>query len=294
MSASDEQGEMFGWLEGGRGVLGLVISLGGLQLYRILGAGTYDVRAVILAVSAICIVAGILVLAIVPELESEKSDDTGKITAKLVLKVLKMPGTWIAAAAIFMTYVFVGGGSYLNPYLEQGFGLTAVMAGSISAIRAEGTKIISGPVFGNISKKLGRSTGILCISFLVLAALSVVLLVAPTTSALLVPMIVVVIVVGFFSYGNRGVYWALIDEFQTPKYMVGTMVGVVSIIGFIPDAFLYSIFGAIMDHNPGIPGLRMIFGIFLGCAVFGFVCFLFGERIVKRLQAGKQTGGTHG
>ncbi|TQR15593.1 MFS transporter [Psychrobacillus soli] len=288
MSTSEEQGEMFGWLEGGRGVIGIIFTIGGLWLYQLLGAASSDLALVIQIISAFCILTGVLMFFMLPDIASE-DNDVGKVTAMQIITVLKVPTTWILAGIIFTTYIFAAGTSYLTPYLEFAFGLTAAMAGTVSAIRGEAAKIISGPLFGSISKKQGKSTGIMKVAFVSLVLLSILLMIIPSNPTFLFLMIFIVIALGFFAFGLRGVYWAVVDELETPKYMVGTVVGVASIIGFIPDAFIYTLFGGIMDANPGLPGFRMIFIIFIGVAVAGAIIAFIADRMIVKIQKKDKT-----
>lgn len=282
MASEDEQGEMFGLLEGGRGLIEIIFAMGLMAIFARLGSNADSLAMVIRVYSGITMISGILLAIFLPEIKGEASDE--EVTIGLIFEVLKKPTTWMLGGIIFTTYVFVGGGSYLTPYLELGFGLTVAMAGTISAIRGSAMKVLSAPIYGAISKKMGRSTPILLVGFIALMILSALLLIIPANPAFLPAMIAVVLGIGFFSYGQRGVYWAIIDELKTDTYMVGTTIGVASIIGFAPDAFLYPLFGSIMDNNQGLAGYRIIFLIFLAMATIGAVITFIAERRVVEIH----------
>ena len=60
-------------------------------------------------------------------------------------------------------------------------------------------------------------------------------------------------------YALRGVYFALLEENQTPKYLTGAAVGLVSVVGYTPDIFFPPIAGRILDANPGLIGHQNYF-----------------------------------
>jgi hypothetical protein len=51
-------------------------------------------------------------------------------------------------------------------------------------------------------------------------------------------------------------YFATIGEMETPKRIVGTTVGVISLIGFLPDAFIYIVIGHWQDTLPAAMAYR--------------------------------------
>ena len=51
----------------------------------------------------------------------------------------------------------------------------------------------------------------------------------------------------------------------------GTAAGVVSVIGFAPDAFLFSVYGKIIDSMSEVAGYKVMFGSLIGFCAVGFV-----------------------
>jgi len=60
-------------------------------------------------------------------------------------------------------------------------------------------------------------------------------------------------------FALRGIYFALLQEYKTPKYLTGASVGMISLVGFTPDAFFAPIAGRILDANPGLVGHQHYF-----------------------------------
>ena len=72
------------------------------------------------------------------------------------------------------------------------------------------------------------------------------------------------IYVNFFAtyigvYALRGVYFALLEENRTPRFLTGAAVGLISLVGYTPDIFFGPITGRILDTNPGIVGFQNYF-----------------------------------
>tara|TARA_B100000900_G_C20491358_1_gene679692 strand:- start:739 stop:1083 length:345 start_codon:yes stop_codon:yes gene_type:complete len=78
-----------------------------------------------------------------------------------------------------------------------------------------------------------------------------------------------------FVYALRGVYFALLEENQTPKNLTGAAVGLVSIIGYTPDVFFAPITGRILDANPGIVGHQNYFFFLSSIALIGAITVIF-------------------
>lgn len=281
MSTSDEQGEMFGWLEGGRGIVTMIYSFVGLWLFSFLGSKSSSLTVVFLIYSITVIVTGILVQIYIPEVENVK-EDVGKITVKNILKAFTYPVTWLLGFTILAAFMLLSGSSYLTPYMEVGFGLSAALSGTLYAIRANGIKFISAPIFGYLSKASKSSARVIKWAFVLLVAITAAFIFVPGNPAFLIPMIVITLLLGFFNYGIRGVYWVLIDELKTPEYMVGTVIGIASIIGFIPDAFIYTIFGNILDKYDTTQAYHIIFIILMVSCVVGAVTGFAADALVKK------------
>jgi len=100
------------------------------------------------------------------------------------------------------------------------------------------------------------------------------------------------ILVSFFAaYALRGVYFALLQETATPKYLTGTTVGMVSFVGYTPDIFFAPITGRILDAAPGLTGHQHYFLFLAGVAVMGLLVVTWLIWLNRRPQAEKRLMG---
>ena len=74
------------------------------------------------------------------------------------------------------------------------------------------------------------------------------------------PIIVASIFASLFGvFALRGIYFALLEETQTPPNITGAAVGMVSLVGFTPEIFFAPIAGRILDATPGAGGHLNVF-----------------------------------
>ncbi|STM22363.1 Inner membrane protein yqcE [Escherichia coli] len=84
-----------------------------------------------------------------------------------------------------------------------------------------------------------------------------------------------ILLLGFTCYASRGLYWACPGEARTPSYIMGTTVGICSVIGFLPDVFVYPIIGHWQDTLPAAEAYRNMVADGNGGACHGDCLYLF-------------------
>ena len=288
LAASDEQGQIFGFLEGGRSIVALGVNAVCLAAFTFLATKFTQVKgitAVVIIISVVQIVVGILFAVLLPKTNNETSTThSAKESLVGIGKCFKSPVTWCLAALIFTCSVMSTTASYYAPYLEGTSGLSSVASSIFSTLRASIITIIAAPFAGIMSKKMGRSTGIMIVACGGLVVLNLVLTATPGLTVPMLALMAIMLLVSFCYANNRAVYWAIIDEAGTPKYMVGTLTGLASMIGFLPDTFLNTLYGSFMDGHEFVTAYRMIFLFAAGASVLGLIGAFFGNKIVKRHQ----------
>ena len=72
-------------------------------------------------------------------------------------------------------------------------------------------------------------------------------------------------------------------EINIPIKVAGTAIGIASIIGYLPDMFLSTFFGSILDKAQGAAGYMQIFEILAVFCVIVVVisCFLYTKYVKK-------------
>ncbi|WP_250674057.1 MFS transporter [Paraclostridium ghonii] len=267
LGSREEQGALLGLSEGARGVGCLIAAFLTLWIFKKFGAenNIFSLKAVLMTYGVIMIALAILCWLFVPdgeEFKKEKinTEKSKSLTMSDIIYVLKLKTTWLCSAIIFGVYVVYACLSYTSSYLIDVFGMTMVTATFIGMIRNQFMRTVSPPLAGLVTAKtsLKSPTKILLIAAVINFISLVILFIAPTKQSLLIPMIGVVLVSSICVYVSRGMYFATIGEVNTPINITGTTIGVASVIGFLPDAFIYIIIGNWQDTLPVIQAYKNI------------------------------------
>lgn len=307
LGTPEEQGALLGFSEGMRGLGCLISAFVTLAVFKQFGAegNPFSFRAVIITYGIFMFLFAIACWFVVPSGKDVPAEKEGakepapKVTAKDIAGVLKRKTTWYCSMIIFGVYVVYACLSYTSSYLMDMFGMTMVTATLIGMIRNQVFRSVSGPVGGIITAKtpLKSPTKILIIASIIDLAALCTLLFVPSSKSLLVPMIAVVLLSAFCVYVSRGMYFATIGEVRTPKHIMGTTIGVASVIGFIPDAFIYIVIGKWQDSLPAQEAYRNMWLVgALGTVIALVFCILLVLEIKKQnsMAAEQQPSGEAG
>lgn len=286
LASSDEQGTMFGMLEGGRGILNMILNFAWVGVFAMFAnRGNLGMTVVVSAVSVLMIISGVLLGFLLPSMDSESATNTSiKDSLKSLLGAFKLPVTYVLAAMIFVPSAIAATASYYAPYLETVAGMSTVTSSTFAVVRGTVIPVIAALLCTLIVKKVGRSSRILVWSCIMLVALSVTLRVMPGTAAFLWPLMIVMCVITFFYSWCRSVNWALIEETGTAKIMVGSVTGIASLIGYLPDSFIHTMYGGWIDKYDFTTAYNKIFTFCIIVTVVGTVFAVAGERLTKKHQ----------
>jgi MFS family permease len=85
------------------------------------------------------------------------------------------------------------------------------------------------------------------------------------------------------TYSLRGLYFAIIEEAQTPIQMTGTLVGVISVVGFTPDIFMSLFIGYMLGENPTLIDYQNLFTTFTIIPIVGLLAALGFRKSISKL-----------
>jgi MFS family permease len=286
LATEKEQGTFFGILDGGRGVVeALLASLALFIFSGILGSSVevIDKRAALIAViymySAVLLVTSVLIWFFVQDDKKVLALDTDK---KEALKspafkfselgnLFKNKKVYLLGFIIFMGYAVFWTYYYLSWFLEVYVGIDPVsVAGTMVVVLW--MRPVGGFIGGYLGDKIGRTT-VQMISLSGAAACLIAISTIPVTgnTGLFQPII---ILLGIFLYAIRGTYWSLLGDLKLDALILGTAIGAVSFIGYLPDiilpsfnTFLWATFGDMGGFNAyfissailGIIGVGLVF-----------------------------------
>ena len=132
--------------------------------------------------------------------------------------------------------------------------------------------LVAAPLGGWLADKVFHSTlkwfvigsGFLGVSMLL------VVLVGPSANPLLIALLT--LIPGLFSMCLYGIMFSTMHEVNIPIKVGGTAIAIASIIGYLPDMFLQTYFGGLLDTH-GNAGYNMIFLILASfCVITAIIC----------------------
>lgn len=88
-----------------------------------------------------------------------------------------------------------------------------------------------------------------------------------------------VMVIG--TYSLRGLYFAIIEEAKTPIPITGTVVGIISVLGFTPDIFMSLLSGYMLGENPTVVEYQNLFQVFVFFPLVGLLATIGFRRVIR-------------
>lgn len=270
---SSEQGRVFGFYEGVGGAVGTLLSLLGFYFFSKYSDIVTGFKATTMMYSIASILVGIILYIVLKEKkleEREKLNKTNKINELSLLDIIKIPKVWLMSAIIFSVYIVFSSLTYLNPYMKEVFKAPLSLISLIAIFRTYFVKIIASPVAGVIADRIGSSTKLIFLGFILAAIIQGFFLITPGIPELMHVTFISMLILTILMFAFRGIYFAIIDEANIPINITGKVVGLISIIGFLPDAFYYTLVGRWLDKHGNI-AYEYIFDLSLGFSILGII-----------------------
>jgi MFS family permease len=89
------------------------------------------------------------------------------------------------------------------------------------------------------------------------------------------------VLMAFGTYSLRGLYFAIIEETKTPIQLTGTLVGIISVVGFTPDIFMSLFVGYMLGKNPTIVEYQNLYTTFTIIPIIGLLATLGFRKAIK-------------
>ena len=273
LGSPEEQGRLFGLLEGGRGIASTLISFAALAVCAKLGEGKLGMQGTITFYAVVLMVLGVLCFFLM-----DKNPVEGKINAKECLvgmvQVLKLPKVWLAGLIVFCGYAAYQCLSFFTPYLVNVYGMSASMGSVISIIRTYILAIIIAPIGGSLLHGVPP--------FVIGIVLALLPIFIPVESGTMILMIIVMLCVAATVMILRGIYYSTTAEINIPVVLAGAALGLMSQLGNAPDFFLQTMCGHFIDANPGRTGYQMVFATMAVLCLLGMIFCIILYRVNKK------------
>ena len=262
------QGQAFGFLDGGRGLV--AASMGSLGVLIFSFFLTNDIesaslierkdafRYVILFSSFMVFLNGILVLFFMESNQKSEAKNTFS-TLSHVKAVLKIQSVWLIMIIIISAYV-----GYKVTDIYSLYASEVMLFNHIEAANIGSLQLYLRPLVCVIIALLAGKKNY--IYFIIFGFIT--MLIGSTIFAFGIVQLNMnfvfffsLIIVATGTYAIRALYFSIMQEGRIPLLMTGTAVGVISVIGYTPDIFASPIIGYLLDKYPGILGHQYVFTI---------------------------------
>ncbi|MCP1103938.1 MFS transporter [Serratia nevei] len=293
LGSHQEQGKIMGWMEGLRGVGVMALAVFTMWIFSLFAPeDPRSLKAVILIYSGVYILLGVLCWFFVNDgftPATDSAETARRFSLTDILRVLRISTTWYCSMIIFGVYTIYAILSYSTNYLTEMYGMTLVAASYMGIVINKIFRAMCGPVGGLITtySRLRSPTRVIQLLALVSLITLCALLFTNNHPASVAVGIGLILLLAFACYASRGLYFACIGEARTPRFIMGTTVGICSVIGFLPDVFVYPLVGHWQDSLPAAAAYRNMWLMGLGSTAVVVVFTLLLANNIKRAETKK-------
>ncbi len=296
------QGKAFGFLDGGRGLVGALFGALGVAIFAAAfgdlgeaagamsgteGAGPaltplasdrQAFRVVLLACSGLVGLVGLLVFFLLrTAVDDAEAVVRKRISIARIREVLALPAVRLLMVIILCAYVGYKVTDVISLYAKDVLGYDQVASARVGTWLLF-LRPVAGVTVGVLADRTLPSSW-LTGSFVV-AGLGG-LLFAGGLVTLPALFLLSTLTIGVGVYAARALYFAVMEAGQIPLALTGTAVGLISIVGYTPDIFAGPLMGYFLDGYPGITGHQWVFGL---VSVFSLVGGVAAWRYHRRTR----------
>lgn len=290
LAKREEQGRFFGILDGGRGLIEALLATAALSIFAYMthqaASSREAMQPIVYLYSIGCLVISVLIFTFLDKRDENVTADAASASKVGLIAGLRIllgiPQLWLMAFIIFTGYQLFWATYSFSSFLRQGHGMDAVAAGTITVIKLWMRPI--GGIGGGFLGNRFSNEGVLASALLLGTAGLIGLIILPQYANTYV-LLGFVLLIGTVSYTVRGLYWALLDKCQVPAQVVGLAIGVVSMIGYLPDVFLPKINSTLLSMFPGLTGFKVYYGYIALCGVLSAAGVFYFKKSTKKERA---------
>lgn len=288
---SHNQGLSFGLLDGGRGFFAATIALSGAGILSFffstdavnitINHKIQTLQYIIGTITVVVFLVAIMVWNVLPKEKIDKSDSKEfQFDFKQALALIKKRKVIYHSLIIFCAYcAYKLTGTY-GTYARDVWGYSLEKS-TYFAVFIQFLRPISAITVGWIADKFVPSKLIVpCFTILIVVSAILGLGIFYDQPIFLSFTFFVFMALG--TYALRGLYFAIIEETKTPLQLTGTLVGIISVVGFTPDIFMSLYVGYMLGENPSIVEYQNLFSYFTIIPIIGLLATIgFRKAVLK-------------
>ena len=276
------QGLSFGLLDGGRGFFAATIALSGAAILSYFFSENGDItfehkvttlQYIIGTITGVVFLVAILVWKTLPKEKIVSTDSKEfQFDMKKALSLMKQSKVIYHSIIILCAYCAYKLTGVYGTYAKDVWGYSLEEA-TYFAVFIQYLRPIAAISIGWIADKFIPSKLIVpCFSALILVSALLGFGIFKEQPVFLSVTLFIFMALG--TYALRGLYFAIIEETKTPIQLTGTLVGIISVVGFTPDIFMSLFIGYILGENPTIIEYQSLFTYFTIIPIIGLLATL--------------------
>jgi MFS family permease len=287
LGANEEQGKMFGFLEGSRYLIGTAAMYGSVFVFNRFIDETAGFRGVLTYYSVGVMTAGILVALFLkePKKTDPETQKTEIISFALFKAVLKYPHIWVCGLIVFFNYIPISLSWYLNAYFVDTFKIDTSRAAFWSISASAFSSILGAYGGGWVADKIGSRVKFMAFAFAGMIACIVGMLLVPGVERFLYVFFAIAVLFYLSAYCIKSLYFSTLGDVKMPPHLAGASSGVISLVGYAPDMFIYLVAGFVMDKMGNTFGYRFNFIFMLVSSGIGLICCAVLLNMIKKAGA---------
>ncbi len=292
---SKSQGRAFGFLDGGRGMVGALFGLLGVLVFSLfltnevvealLEERQAAFKYVIWISTFLITIVGILVWFYMKlDGDNEKDLIIKRLDSSQIKTVIKLPAVWLLMLIILCAYVGYKLTDVFSLYAKEVMLYNEVESAQIGTY-LQFIRPCIGVLIGLLVDRY-QTTLWLLVSFILTSLGAIMYGLGFITSSNALFFIFSILIVATGVYSARALYFAVMEKGKIPLIYTGTAVGIISLVGYTPDIFAGPAMGYLLDQSPGITGHRHVFWMMasfsiLGSLAAGYYHHLYKDKAAK-------------
>lgn len=284
---SQNQGQAFGFLDGGRGLTAALMGSIGVFIFSlflpedVISSSIKErqdaFQSVILFSSIMVALIGVLVYFFM-KTKTEKGVFQSNNTHSLnnILAVLKLETVWLLMIIILCAYFGYKVTDIYSLYASDVMGYNEVNSANIGSLQLY-LRPIACFTIGFLADKTNGISWIIK-GFFVMLTGSLLFASGILVADQYILFFISLIILALGTYAIRALYFAILKEGDISLALTGTAVGVISLSGYTPDIFAGPLMGYFLDKFPGVEGHQYVYA-FLG--LFSFIGLIASSRFAR-------------
>jgi MFS family permease len=290
---SQNQGQAFGFLDGGRGLTAALMGSIGVIIFSLflpedVVSSSVEERQdafgnVILFSSIMVALVGVLVYFFM-KTKTEKGIFQSENIHSLnnILAVLKLETVWLLMVIILCAYFGYKVTDIYSLYASDVMGYDEVKSANISSLQLY-LRPIAGFTFGFLADKKNGISWIIK-GFFVMLTGSLLFASGILVADQYILFFISLIIIALGTYAIRALYFAILKEGNISLALTGTAVGVISLSGYTPDIFASPLMGYFLDKFPGIKGHQYVYAFLALFSILGLIASSRFAIITKKIK----------